>query len=267
MKNKLSIAFIFAGLLLFAAGCSSRKGTAGGGSILRGGSPEKRFEAIAAAQTSWESVAVPVKFELKSPASISFSGKAYMERNRSIFISLRKIGFEVAQIYVSSDTVLLIDKFNGRHVSENISALAKGQNVEVIHLQDILMGQPFNIAGKLEASRFSFFEQGAEWMAIPKNENAPLASAFSFSNSSDAMAALATNYFTVTYSGVSVAGNLILPDRENVVVNREKLKIDAVITFSWGNAEWNNTDALRSPKKPSSGSKRIDVTSLLKKMG
>lgn len=266
MKKFLKIFSVLLFILLIA-GCSSSRKSADENVAVVSGSMEQRFASIVESREDWECVAVPVKFDLKSPGSISFSGKAYFVRGKEVFISLRKIGFEVAQLSLTPDTILLVDKFNGRHVLENISSLVKGAPVDITDLQSLFFGQPFIASAKLSPKKFSFFDRQSEWYAIPKNEDTPFAAAFSFNSGNNVMVSAATRYFTMSYDGVAHFGKMILPVKENIVVNKDKVKVNAVITFNWDNAIWNNPDEIRHIKMPSAKSRRLDTQSLLKSLG
>lgn len=265
---KKIVSFLILVLCLVAVGCSSsRKGTHGGQGPLPEGSMESRFQTVADQRNDWECVAVPIKFELKSPSSISFSGKAYYVRGKEVFISLRKLLFEVAQLSVTPDTILLVDKFNGRHVIEDISELVKGAPVDIADLQALLMGQPFAAGKRPEAADFTYQDNGAEWYAIPRDESLPLSAGFCFNAADNSIKDAATRLFTVSYSGISRYGNIVLPDSERIKVDKDKIKLDAVISYQWDEAEWDNPQKIRHIKKPSSKSRRLDTASLLKSLG
>lgn len=268
MKKFFLFAITVAVIAILAAGCSSNRNAVvkDAGTVVSG-SPQKRFSAIADAWEGWQAVAVPVKVELKKPVSFSFSGKAYFTKDKTIFISLRKLGFEVAQLYLSADTVLLVDKFNSRYLLEEITTISRGQPIGVRHIQDIFMGQPFLAGETLKPGSFNFFEQGTEWFAVSRNEDSPFAAGFSFSVNDNVMVSLATNYFTVTYSGCSRYGSLILPEKENILASKDKVNIDVTISYSWKDAEWDSPDRMRTPKMPSSGYRRLDASSLIKGLG
>jgi len=267
MRKILPIVLICCCLLVIDGCSSGRRASQPAVSVAVGGSTESRFASIAEVCDDWECVAVPVRFELRKPASVSFSGKAYFIRGKEVFISLRKFGFEVAQLSLTPDSVLLMDKFNNRHVAENISSMIKGAPVGISDLQALLLAQPFMAGGKLVPEKFSFVDRDGEWYAIPRDEEAPFAAAFSFSTENNMMVSAATRLFTVTYRGTDYYGKMILPENENVKVDEEKIKIDVVIKYNWKDAVWNSPEDIRHVKQPSPRSRRLDTGSLLKNLG
>ncbi|MDE7449369.1 MAG: DUF4292 domain-containing protein [Paramuribaculum sp.] len=121
---------------------------------ISGGSYAERFASILQADDQWTRVKLPVTFGLETPARFSVTGTAQIERGESVFVSFRMLGFEVAQLFVTDDRIVLIDKYHRKYVEESTSKLLNGVNVTVDDLQSLLLGQPFvaGVAGE-ELSR------------------------------------------------------------------------------------------------------------------
>ena len=60
---------------------------------------------VASTYKEWSDVEIPVELELLKPRNFSVSGRATMIRNQSIYISIRALGFEAANIYINNDSI------------------------------------------------------------------------------------------------------------------------------------------------------------------
>lgn len=138
-------ALIVLGITLGLTGCrSSRKATE---SISYAEmSAELRYTSLCERLESWEEITVPLKVELTAPQKLSAGGKAYMRRDKDIFITLRFLGFEVANVYANADSIFILDKINRKYIAEDVSSLLGGASLTIGDIQDILTGRPF-IAG------------------------------------------------------------------------------------------------------------------------
>ena len=101
------------------------------------------FAALASTYNQWEDVKMPVNIKLTSPASMSLSGTVTMTAAKTINISLRMLGFEVASLYVDNDSVFAIYKVQKRYVAESIPQLLKNFPATVGNLQSLLLGRIF----------------------------------------------------------------------------------------------------------------------------
>lgn len=107
-----------------------------------------RAAAMLTAPLPWTSVKMPVKVRLKSPASVSLSGTAVMERGKGVQISLRFMGMvDVGSLTATPDSVTVIDKYHKLYLSVPTAELLKGLPATVDNLIDLLLGQPFILGG------------------------------------------------------------------------------------------------------------------------
>lgn len=89
----------------------------------------------------WHSISVPVKVELKSPAKMSLSGRAYMVNDSVIHVSMRLLGFEVAVLHVTSDSIYCVDKVRKMAIVEGLDRLSAGSGVTLGQLQSLMLGR------------------------------------------------------------------------------------------------------------------------------
>ena len=76
--------------------------------------------------------------------NISLSGTLRMEKDKAIWISLKKFGFEVARALITPDSVYLVDRVQGNNVAEDISFVQRQMNLPANFqmLQSIVLGNP-----------------------------------------------------------------------------------------------------------------------------
>jgi hypothetical protein len=84
-----------------------------------------RFKALTATYSDWQQINVPIKVAIESPTKLSASGRAYMQRDKYIYISMRFLGMEVANAYIDTDSIIVCDKMNHRYVGESIRDLRR----------------------------------------------------------------------------------------------------------------------------------------------
>ncbi len=95
----------------------------------------------AAGTEQWHDVRLPVKVSLKSPMSMSLSGRATMVRDSVINISMRVFGMEVAVAHVNNDSVFFIDKHNKYYFAEPLQSVLGTHKMTVAQMQNLILGQ------------------------------------------------------------------------------------------------------------------------------
>lgn len=186
MKSRIFfMAFTLAALFLMQA-CRSAKTVSPGKEIP---SPERitendlrrYFGDIAAGYDGWTDLSMPIKVELQAPKRFSVSGKASMVRGKSIDISLRFLGMEVASIKADRDSVYVLYKLEKVAVAESVSRLSATYGFDLEDLQCMLIGRLF-VPGKGQAQASSASDficgligAGRQWYAEPRHaaEHAP----------------------------------------------------------------------------------------------
>lgn len=269
MKARNSLITLAAALTLTFAtsGCGSSKNastTGQGGAVAdrtREATVEQRYESLVTnSYREWSTLSVPVKIELSKPKRFSISGRAYMERDKSVFISLRFLGMEVGTIYIDNDSLFLTEKIHKYYVAEGVKSLLGGYPLTVADVQSLLLGQPF-MAGKgrlSEADRRSLYIYDAPvsstWTITPPAPADGIDYTFSLSMSSDRLERLTIttdDYLpaTVVYSDgcKSPAGevNSVM----DIAATAAKTPIAVSLKWNFSNAEWNSPD-IRQWKRP-----------------
>ena len=106
--------------------------------------PSGEVEAMIGSYKLWDDVSMSFKCNLRSPKSISLSGKATMIRGSEIKLSLRMIGFEVAGLYANSDSIYVYEKLNHTMIVESMSRLTAATGLDISGVQDLLLGHIIN---------------------------------------------------------------------------------------------------------------------------
>lgn len=104
-------------------------------------SVEERFDAMVSSYKPWHSLSVPVRAELRSPSRLSLSGRAYMVKDSLIHISMRVLGFEVALMHVTRDSIYCVDKIHHLALIEGIDRLSVNSGITLGQLQSLLLGR------------------------------------------------------------------------------------------------------------------------------
>lgn len=257
-------------------GCRSQKETTSAGSDLREGvavpantALNSRYTMLTESWKPWSDVEVGVKVSLTSPAKLNAAGKAWMKRGEWISISVRMLGFEVATLWVDRDSVVAVDKFHKKYVSQPTKKLLGDANVTIEDIQDMLMGRAF-IAGRGTASvadrkLFDFEQADNGWYLLPRSQPEMYNYGFLASNTSNALRGAIVE--VKNFGTVSANYNDIFESRtcgwfaQEVKLETSRGKKIAV-TLRWDlNGSKFNTGVVKSCRIPDN-CERIEMSSL-----
>ena len=266
-------------ILTFAlSGCGTKKQTGAAGQYQQ--TPENGFPAsetycknVLGAYNEWTRVKLPVTVNLRQPKSISLSATATMERGKSITISLRFIGMEVGVLYLTSDSLLAIDKFNKVYVNEPLKPLLGGFPANISNVQDLLLGRPFLLGNENTLSSvMNKFEYKANadsdsWILRPKSFPSGMEYEFAFHpiSSLSSLTVKAGKHGPVTVfftQAVSTPSGPMAP-AVNIETQVGKTAIDASIKWNFQKARWGSDIDVKKPTIPRNA-ERIPASKLLK---
>lgn len=258
------------------AGCRSQKEAASAGSDLRESvavpantALNSRYTMLTESWKPWNDVEVGVKVSLTSPAKLNAAGKAWMKRGEWISISVRMLGFEVATLWVDRDSVVAVDKFHKKYVSQPTKKLLGDANVTIEDIQDMLMGRAF-IAGRGTASvadrkLFDFEQADNGWYLLPRSQPEMYNYGFLASNTSNSLRGAIVE--VKNFGTVSANYNDIFESRtcgwfaQEVKLETSRGKKIAV-TLRWDlNGSKFNTGVVKSCRIPDN-CERIEMSSL-----
>ncbi len=266
---RLTIVWLTAACML--AGChSSRKTVSERLPEREKESYQVRFDRSINEEKEWTVFSVPVNLSVSRPTEISFSGRAYFVKDKSVYLSLRKFGFEVAQISITPDSIVAVDKFNKKYVAESVTSLSAQTGMSVGDIQRLFLGEPFLPGEKPVSDRFVFegAPGGGSWLAVPSKQSRYADLGFVFSDSDDSLTACAignaSTTFTMEYDGrVSTDGGS-LPSVDLLALVSPDFSAAVTFKWSWNQAKWGSESDINKFRKPTSSYKRIDAASLLK---
>lgn len=204
----------------------------------------------------WERLRIPVTVNLSSPKNISISGTAIMERGKSIMISLKFWGMGIGNLYITNDSVSVVDKVHKIYASESVGDMLAGFDVNVSNVQDLLLGRLFQLGvDDVAADTYRNAEMeivsDSSWILVPENSSGQINYGFSFTPA-DALNALIVQSgkhqpVSFMYSpAVQTACGLFSPE-VSVSYSAGKTVIDANLSWDMGKARWNSDVELRVP--------------------
>lgn len=260
-KSFSTIFLAVAALLLLSplSGCRSQKkaaeGAAGGSTIVIGENTvptyadlPTRYNMLTSSWMAWNDMEMSMKLSIKSPKKLNAAGKVYMKRGEWISISMRMLGFEVATLWVDADSVVAVDKFHKKYISEPTATLLDGAGVTITDIQDLLLGRAFSVgkgtARPGNSSLFELAEADNGWYILPKNQPADYSYGFLASSTINGLrgAVVEVNAKTtvqVYYDGIAESRNAGWFARKVSVENSGKKKIAATIEWDLNNSKFN----------------------------
>lgn len=280
MKHRVILFAAVLAAVLLAASCGTQKQgsrTASTASTLTpeaDAGPARRFASMTAAYGMWNDVQMPVRATLRSPLSLTASGKITMVRDELVHISMRLLGIELAVVAITPDSVHVYDKFHRYLVAESTAALTGRTGISFADLQSALLGRAFVPGqGPATASMASSLKLGGtdkELTIAPAK--APAAYDWSMDATTLADGRVALTAITVTAAGrtaectytpapkLTTAG--AIASALNATASIAGKKIDAGLTYTVDQAVWNSSPSISLPS--TKGYKRLSAAAFLK---
>ena len=271
--NRCLIALV-AAIAVIAAGCrSSRTAVAPdtGGQLL---TLSERAAAVAAGNTPWTEMNVPVKVALRSPMKLSVSGRVYMRRGKDIYMSLRVFGMEVANMYVNHDSVFVADKYHKYYIAEPIGSVFAGASLTIGDIQDALLGRVFvNGRGAYDDSMMKLVTLSpaseGTWSIMRRSKIGHATYSFMLSDADNAVTALIIDTGKKTYGcsyarPVTVDGGRFM-EQLDIRAKVESKEIDATLTYDFDRVKWEVPSSARW-RTPGSNYRRLDPRSIAKSL-
>lgn len=95
-------------------------------------------------KADWLSSRIKLNVEGDAVMNIGLSGTLRMEKDKAIWLSLKKFGFEVARALITPDSAFVLDRINGNNIAEDISYVQRKMNFPANFqmLQAMVLGNP-----------------------------------------------------------------------------------------------------------------------------
>lgn len=224
---------------------------------LRNSSDAKaKLNTILSSYNDWERLRMPITIRLKSPQSASISGTAIFERDKSLFISLRFLGFEIANIYATNDSIFVVDKYNKQYAAEGIHQFMGNTPINITNVQNLLFGRVFLLGES--STNFKQFGKadfdvtsGSSWMLVPEKqpEGAEYGFAFHPADILQGTIIKSANHepVTIAYGTPFYTSCGPIATSVSVTYNTGKKLLDAEINWNPEKAAWDNSVELRQP--------------------
>lgn len=265
-------------LSILTSGChSSRSGITSGGTYETGSATAltkaqltELFNSLEGSYTQWENVKIPVTLNLNSPKSLSIGGTLTMERERSVHISFRFFGMEVASLMVTQDSVFAAYKLDRIYFAESIRDLMGGFPATVGNLQDLILGRPFVLGESAPSlSRCTLNGNGTNWTITP--DFAPMGMGYDFTVSTPTgnveqltVSLPSRNPIIADYSDFATAATGPMAGSTAISTRTSSAKFEGEIILNPKKAEWDSGSA-KSWSIPK-GYTRVRAEEILKKL-
>lgn len=230
----------------------------------------QRFDTIVSGYKDYDCFTAAFKISINAPQQISFSGRAYIERNKSIYLSLRKFGMEVARLYVTNDSIVAVDRFNKRYVAETLKEVLANCPITIGNIQSLLTGQVFEPGDKKpRASHFDIDRESenGQWIALPKDLPSGFEAGYVFSDETDRLLAFAakggTTTFLTRYLDYYSSPFGPLAGDVDIRVQGVKTPLSLTIDWTWTGSAWNKPSELKQFVYPDRNYQQIAARDLL----
>lgn len=225
MKKTLIIALSI--LAIIANGCRAKKdntvttstvttATQAGQEAL-----DQRLATFAGTQGGWTTLQCSGNIKVTGSQTLSSGMQMRMIRDKAIYISVRPmLGIEVAKLVVTTDSVLVVDKYHKRYVAEPLSLITNGIPITVGTLQDIFLGRAFVLgSGTVNVTTKGLVQliaDGANFRLQPKQQPSGFSYEFSINGKNQLQSVTVTparagaSPYTARYSHVftTLAGSI-----------------------------------------------------------
>lgn len=228
--------------------------------------PSNLAAVMGASYGAWTDAYIPFKLKMAAPVSLSVSGRATMVYGRSVHMSLRVFGMEVAVFHADNDSAWLVDRMHKYICTVPLSSLTGRTGLTLANVQDIMIGRAvYPGAASPADGRFEVSDApGGGWIMVPETQSAVA----SWSMTVNAGACLTSVDVTPAGRGTFSA---VFSDFVNTVVGTVASDVDlsgrigtrqarAAIDWDMTKAEWNG--GRKSGWTAPSGYKRISPDNL-----
>lgn len=276
IRRKGAAAVAVAAMVLLMASCRSSQSAvssytgSGGSSVPELPQSSPAAQLFAANAVEWDDLKLPVSVSVTEPTKLSVSGTLTMVRDKSVDLSLRMLGFEVAAMHIEGDSVTAMVKVNKVYLRESISKMFGGLGVSVADVQNAILGKPFLPEAIGVKAEELVVTENSPWVfvsALEPSGKAELVFKFAAADSGLESTTLTASgkQMSLTYGNKIGSGAESMPGLITVSGTTSGKKLAATLTLNYNKAEL-NTGATTKPLSIPSGYRQIQASSLLKSL-
>ncbi len=269
---------IAVGLLLLAvlAGCKGGKEVVAHRTV----SPEveNNFELLMASYPRWSTFSAKGSADLSfgTGSSLSATTQVRMVRGESLQISVRVfLGIEVARLYMTRDSLFLVDKMQKRYMAESLRSIGErlSNPISLQTVQDALLGRIFLLESESNTYRlddFEVIESGtSRWSLAPRRQDSRfgyrfdldgtklLSTTLTSSSGSRAIECLYSRFITQGQSGN-------FPMNMKITLRGLEAPVSLNLDYDSSSVLWNGKLSVEKPEL--SRYRRVSATQLLKEL-
>lgn len=281
MKKLIANLIITTAIGAFLTGCGTQRGTSTGTMPQGGSQPAVSqpasdltdagiFGILAADTHSWKNVALSAKINLTAPTQTGVSAKITMVRDKSIDVSVRMLGFEVAYLVADTDSVHGYVKINKKYVSESLARIFGSDHYTLANVQDLVMGRLFypgrsDIAAS-QATLFDFNDIDGMVIATPRSQQKEAEFGFVISRDGTLVSTAVTagsHEGIATYWDIASTPAGKIAGQTGLAVDNGRMA--ATIDWDLHGARWNASGVKAREWSTPRGATRIKISSSLLK--
>jgi hypothetical protein len=143
LAGKSAFSLLVVTVLLSAPACKTTSGVTG--KPLKEKTPEAVMESLVRNQVNaeWFSARMDVSYADQNQ-SVGASATIRMRKDSIIWMNVKKLGFELARLLITQDSVFVMDRINNQFIAEDLHFLEKAYNIpaNLFTLQALILGNP-----------------------------------------------------------------------------------------------------------------------------
>lgn len=236
------------------------------------------FDKLVASYPQWTTFSSKGSAELSlgQGGSLSASTQVRMVRGESLQISVRIfLGIEVARLYMTRDSLFLVDKMQRRYVAESLSVIGDklDQTISLPTVQDALLGRIFLLdspSAEYGMADFEVVESGSSrWSLLPRRQDARFGYRFDLEGtkllSTQVSSADGDKSVVCRYAGfVKQGASDNFPTNMQLSLKGLSLPLSLTLGYDASSVAWNGKLSLEKPDL--SRYTRVSATQLLKEL-
>lgn len=106
----------------------------------------QRFEKTIDSYKEWSTFRTSGRIKIGGSQKFSSSMQLQMVRGKSISVSIRPmLGIEMGKIYITSDSIIVLNKFEKYYIAENLKLISNGVPMNIDDMQNIFLARMFEL--------------------------------------------------------------------------------------------------------------------------